>query len=105
MCLLLVGCLPRNIDFIDPADPALTKKLAITEQDWSTLKQLSAEMRGFVPKDVGRESPDVIAIEFKKPDDHLNDQGGPIVFYEKKDGTWTRQRDSVGDWVVVKAPR
>ncbi len=105
LCVLLAGCSWfRNVNFIDPADPALTKKLGITEQDWVDLRQLATEMTGYVLNAVGKAEPDVIEIEFKKPADRLGDQGGPIARYEKKAGVWKRQEDFNGVWEVTKVP-
>src|ERR1700712_4075524 len=91
LCLVLVGCGVSNIDRLDPADPALIKKLGISEQEWHAIRQLSPERNGLIVKSVGQVAPDEIEIEFKEPDDRENDQGGPADRYEKKDGQWKRE--------------
>jgi len=103
-CLLLVGCGAdvEQVQFIDVADPTLAAKLGISDQDWLDIKLLAAQRKEFVIKDVGRVVPVVIEVEFKKPDDTRNDQGGPVSRFEKKEGRWIAQSNFDGWWAVGK---
>ena len=98
--LLLVGCVGQQIQFVDAADPALPTKLGISEQDWSQIKQLASSQKGFVLKDAGKVSSNVIEVEFRKPEDARNDQGGPTKRYERKGGGWIEQSNFYGYWAV-----
>jgi hypothetical protein len=100
--LLLVGCGSEQIQFVDAADPPLATKLGISDQDWSQIKQLASGQKEFVIKDVGKVAPSVIEIEFKKPDDARNDQGGPTERYERQATGWVKQTDFDGYWAVAK---
>ena len=104
-CLLLVGCGVgvKQVQFVDVADPALTTRLGITDQDWSQIKQMASGHKKFVIKDAGQAALNVILVEFKKPDDARNDQGGPTERYEKQAGGWVKQTDFHGYWAVSNA--
>jgi len=100
--LLLVGCGAQQTQFLDLADPNLTAKLGITDEDWARIKQLAASRKGLVIKDAGKVAPNVIEVEFKKPDDLRPDQGGPSARYEKKDKGWAADDYYHGYWAVGK---
>ena len=107
LVLLLVRCgsEQKQIQFVDAADPALPTKLGIGDQDWSQIKQLASGQKEFVIKDVGKATPNVIEVEFKKPDDARNDQGGATERYERQAAGWVKQTDFDGCWAVAKGRR
>jgi hypothetical protein len=100
--LLFVGCVGEQVQFVDAADPALPRKLGISDQDWSQIKQVASGQKEFIIKDAGKAAPNVIEVEFKKLDDTRNDQGGPTERYEKKAAGWVKQTDFQGYWAVGK---
>ena len=105
LCLLLAGCGVQQVQFVNAADPALPTKLGISDQDWIQIKQLASLRKEFVIKDTGKVAPNVIEVEFKRPDDLRNDQGGPTERYDKKESSWVMQSDFHGYWAVGKSSR
>jgi hypothetical protein len=102
VCLLLVGCgFPKAGPF-DPMDPELTKKLEITDWDWSAIRQLSSAETGWDIMEIEKVAPEIIQISFKKPGDKTNDQGGIACRYEKKEGRWKKEDFFSGSWAVGK---
>jgi hypothetical protein len=100
--MLLVGCVGEQVQFADAADPTLPTKLGISDQDWNQIKEIASGQKQFVTKDARKAAPNVIEVEFKKPDDARNDQGGPTERYEKKAAGWVKQTDFHGYWAVGK---
>jgi hypothetical protein len=102
LCLLLVGCGSQQVQYVNADDPALVTKLGLTGEDWLHIKQLASERKEFVIMAVGRVAPSVIEIEFKKPDDTRNNQGGPLARLEKQGERWVTQTNFSGDWWAAR---
>jgi len=103
-CLLLVACKhPSPPAYFPPDAPDLATKLGISGSDWQALQQLSSEEKGMVMFGVAKPLPNAIEIEFGKPSDHLQDQGGPLYRYEFENGIWKKDETFVGVWNVHRS--
>jgi hypothetical protein len=99
-CIALLGCATApKVVMLSPSDPTLSKKLELVGDDWRSIEQLAARESGWVMLHVARVSFDTVEIHFKRPDDRLNDRGGPVRRYQKKEGAW-RLTDYLSEWAV-----
>jgi hypothetical protein len=106
---LMVGCeqQPPTVTVqedrsVGVSDPALTTKLGITTQEWSTILQLASTDKELVIKQASRVGKEAIDLEMKKIDDTRGDQGGPIQRVEMKAGHWMFQSNVDSWWTVPK---
>jgi hypothetical protein len=100
LCVLLVGCATATkIVMLSPTDPALMTKLELAREDWRSISQLASKETGWVMLYVAKISSDTVEVHFKRPNDRLSDQGGPVRRYQKKDGSWLLT-DYHSEWVV-----
>jgi hypothetical protein len=88
---------------LSPNDPALLSKLGITTTDWDAIRKLASNERGLIVLSVSRVDSGTIEINFKAPDDRDNSQGGPSLRYNHSNGTWIKQLNFNGIWLVAKS--
>lgn len=102
----LAGCGFEPHQAVDPTDPALISKLGITQEDWLAIQRLSSERADYIVVDFEKISSEGVEVSFKSRSDTNNDQGGPVDRYEKKNGSWRKVPNFIGNWApVVLSPK